>query len=111
MTVSKDILQKANDLSAKLAGTSMSRGHARLYSQQTRIRSGQSGLTSWKNSETIDRLSEAEMLIEIGFIKREAGDDSWRSDFRRAAELFEWLSVLLIKNDCVFRRFRPLIPV
>ena len=99
MNTPQDIIDKSNKISDELAGVRMSRGHARLYSHQTRLRSGQAGLSSWGDNETEDRLSEAELLIEVGFIKRENEEPSWRKDFRRAGELFEWLSALPSKNE------------
>lgn len=99
MNIRQDIIERSNKISAELAGVNMPRGHARLYSHQTRIRSRQVGLSSWEEKEAKDRLSEAELLIEVGFIRRNNGEPEWRKDLSRAAELFEWLSALPSQNE------------
>lgn len=92
--IPEDIIQRAGELGNKLAGSRLSVEIARLYSQQTRIRAGQLGLRSWRDDEALKRIKDAELLTEGALLKRAAGgENSWVNDFRRAAEIYEWLSV------------------
>lgn len=71
-----------------IAGASLSRGIARLYSQQTRIRAGASGLSTWTTKELVARLNEGEKLLVAGMA---IADNSENLRYlRRAGEIFEW---------------------
>jgi len=65
---------------------------AKLYSHCTRLRSGQPGLPTWQRGEFEARLNDAVRLIELGFLKRAAGEEDWRRSVVRGAEVLEWLS-------------------
>src|SRR5690348_11020098 len=94
MTISKsEIEQLAQELRKSLAGTNLPRPLAKLYSQYTRLRSGQSGLQSWQAEETTDRLNDAMRLLEAAFVERDTGTDSWRESAQRAGAILEWLSL------------------
>lgn len=100
MTLSKsEIEQLAQDLRKNLAGTNLPRPLAKLYSQYTRLRTGQSGLQSWQEEETIDRLNDAMRLLEAAFVERDAGTDSWRESAQRAGTILEWLSHPQLNTD------------
>jgi hypothetical protein len=84
--------QLAAEISDRLAGIQLRREEARLYSQHSRLRNRQPGLSSWSPNEASDRLSEAISLIHAGTALRENNDERWRSCFVRCGELLEWLS-------------------
>ncbi|WP_437186532.1 DEAD/DEAH box helicase [Planctomicrobium sp. SH668] len=65
---------------------------ARLYSHQSRIRSGQPGLPSWKEAEATDRLQDAAQMIHAGLFLRREEQPEWSACIRRAGEILEWLS-------------------
>jgi superfamily II DNA/RNA helicase len=88
---SKEVIALATELQNSLAGSRLTPAIAKLYSQHTRLREGQKGLTGWRKDEADERLNDAIRLIEAAFIKREAGDASWRNGMLRAGELLEWL--------------------
>src|SRR6266536_727128 len=93
MTLSTDdIVKLARDLRENFAGSNLPRPLAKLYSQYTRLRAGQSGLPSWQGEETTDRLNDAVGLLEAAFIEKEVENISWRDSARRAGALLEWLS-------------------
>jgi superfamily II DNA/RNA helicase len=71
-----------------MAGPSLTRGIARLYSQHTRLRAGTSGLLSWTSDELLARLGEGEKLLVAGMAATDSLD--YRRYLRRAGEIFEW---------------------
>lgn len=74
------------------AGSNLPPLFAKLYSQHTRLREQQPGLTGWRREEASERLKDAVRLIEGAFIERDAGGEQWRDGCRRAGELLEWLT-------------------
>lgn len=82
----------ANDLTERLAGPNLTRSFARLYSQHTLLKSGKTGLRIWDSAEAQERLNDAVRLIQAGLIEKEEQVLGWERAFRRAAEIFEWLS-------------------
>lgn len=64
---------------------------ARLYSQYTRLRTGQGPLPTWTAEEARERLNEALGLMSASFI-HSSTTDLTDSGLRRAAEILEWLS-------------------
>lgn len=91
-TPASEIVKIAKELRDNFAGTSLPRPLAKLYSQHTRLRAGQVGLSSWQGEEFADRLNDALRLLEAAFIERKTGNTSWRDSARRAGALLEWLS-------------------
>lgn len=89
---SKDVLGLAAQLRETHAGNNLTPAFAKLYSQYTRLKEGQPGLSGWRENEEIVRLNDAIRLLEIAFIERDAGNGMWRQSARRAAEILEWLS-------------------
>ena len=89
---SNEVIALATELQNSLAGSRLTPAIAKLYSQHTRLRAGEDGLTGWRQDEAGERLNDAMRLIEAAFIQREAGDTNWRNGMLRAGELFEWLS-------------------
>lgn len=79
-------------LGEELAGTTLTRGIARLYSQHTKLQAGKDGLPSWKKEELYQRIGEAERLIVAAL----SLNDNERSNryFRRAAEILEWTATI-----------------
>ena len=84
---SLDLIQRFGE---RVAGPSLSRGIARLYSHHTRLRAGTAGLSSWTNDEFLARLSEAEKLLVAGIALADSSEH--RRYLRRAGEIFEWLA-------------------
>lgn len=82
----------AEKLIKELAGSSLPPSFAKLYSQHTRLRTGQPGLTGWREDEASSRLSDATRLLGAAISARKAGDKNWTDGMRRAGELLEWLS-------------------
>jgi len=89
---SRETLDLAGKLRESLAGTTLPKSFAKLYSQHTRLGAGQSGLTNWLETETAKCLDDALRLLEAAFTEREGGNDNWRESVRRAGEILEWLS-------------------
>ncbi|WP_414619103.1 DEAD/DEAH box helicase [Calothrix sp. CCY 0018] len=89
---SQEVIALATEVQNNLAGSRLTPAIAKLYSQHTRLREGQKGLTGWRKDEADERLNDAIRLIEAAFIKQEAGDASWCNGMLRAGELLEWLS-------------------
>lgn len=89
---STETLSLAALLRENLAGSNLPPQIAKLYSQYTKLREGQKGLTRWGQEETTDRLTDAVRLLEAAFIERESGGSEWTNSVRRAGELLEWLS-------------------
>ncbi|MGV0105069.1 Helicase ATP-binding domain-containing protein [Nostoc sp. DSM 114160] len=89
---SNEVIALATELQNSLAGSKLTPAIAKLYSQHTRLRAGEKGLTGWREDEAGERLNDAMRLIEAAFIQRETGDTNWRNRMLRAGELFEWLS-------------------
>lgn len=89
---SQETLNLARILISSQAGGDLPPNFARLYSQHTRLRERQRGLSSWHSGESQERLNDAVRLIGASFIEREAGVEEWHNGLRRAAELLEWLS-------------------
>lgn len=89
---SQDIAMLARKLNDELAAGSLPPAFAKLYSQHTRLRTGQPSLSVWGQYEAADRLDDAMRLIEAAFICQETGSGDWQSAMCRAGELMEWLS-------------------
>lgn len=85
-------LALARELHAILAGSNLLPEFARLYSQYTRLRADQPGLSIWQDTEFYSRLDEAIRLIDAALTERAAQEGDWSAAMRRAAELLEWLS-------------------
>jgi hypothetical protein len=96
---SQETLNLARVLISSQAGGDLPPNFARLYSQHTRLRERQRGLSSWHGGESQERLNDAVRLIEASFIEREGEVEEWRNGLRRAAELLEWLSHPEFKLD------------
>lgn len=96
---SSETLDLAGKLRENLAGATISKSLARLYSEHTLLGAGGSGLVSWSSTETTDRLDDALRLLEAAFAEREGGNDKWRESARRAGEILEWLSHSQLNKD------------
>jgi len=86
--MAEDNLALIQAFGERMAGPSLTRGIARLYSQHTRLRAGTSGLLSWTNDELLARLGEGEKLLVAGMAAVDSLD--YRRYLRRAGEIFEW---------------------
>jgi len=98
-TLSATLLETIQELGEDLAGSVLNYTTARLYSQHTKLREGVTGLPSWKPSETIKRLRDAEKLLEAGLLLLDSSPDQAKQYLRRAAELFEWIDSLPDKPE------------
>lgn len=87
--IPEDIINETMKIGGRLAGSQLSVDLARLYSQKTRIRTGQKGLRTWHADEAFQRLQDAETLIEIAFLHRKQDLKTWRMYWQRAAEILE----------------------
>src|SRR5437870_4759636 len=76
----------------ELAGPLLTPAVARLYSQFKRVSASQPSLQTWNEREAESRLNDAFRLFDAGFALRSIGDERHTLAFRRAAEIFEWLS-------------------
>lgn len=86
--MAEDSLDMIQEFGERVAGPTLSRGIARLYSQHTRLRAGTSGLSSWTTKELLTRLGEGEKLLVAGMAAADSLDH--RRYLRRAGEIFEW---------------------
>ncbi len=102
---SRETLNLAGELRESLAGTTIPKTIAKLYSQHTRLGAGQSGLVNWLETETAECLDYALRLLEAAFAEREGGNESWRESVRRAGEILEWLSHPQLNADGIPTRF------
>jgi len=100
MLQEKETVDLAGVLIEQLA-RGLNRDFARLYSQHTRLRSGEAGLSSWSKEESTHRLEDAVRLLEAAFIRRKAGEDDWKDGARRCGELLEWLSHSILNPESV----------
>jgi DEAD/DEAH box helicase len=91
MSPAADIIAMADDCRHHFAAPSLSPAAAKLYSQHTRLRFQQPGLTSWSTAEASQRFADAVRLLEAGFVLRSARQGTFRQCLRRSAELMEWL--------------------
>jgi replicative superfamily II helicase len=96
---SEKTLNLAKKLKKELASPSLSPSFAKLYSQHTRLREGQLGLSGWQKDEAAHRLNDAMRLIEVAFIEKESNIENWQEGMRRAGELLEWLSHPQLNSD------------
>ncbi len=96
---SRETLELAGKLRDNLAGATISKSLARLISEHTLLGAGGSGLVSWSDTETTDRLDDALRLLEAAFAEREGGNDNWRESIRRVGEILEWLSHSQLNKD------------
>jgi len=94
-----ELIALAREVQQDLADSGLPPTFARLYSQYTRLKAGQPGLTSWRDNEFDNLLNETLRLVEAGFIQKEANDPNWRSGMRRVGELLEWLSLPDLNRD------------
>lgn len=88
---SPEIITLALLLQERLAGMGLTPSLAKLYSQHTRLVTGQEGLIAWRSDEAQERLDEALQLIDAALIQCEDKSDSWREGMKRAGEILEWL--------------------
>src|SRR5260221_1029529 len=102
---SRETLNLAGKLRESLAGATIPKTLAKLYSQHTLLGAGQSGLVNWLETETSECLNDALRLLEAAFAEREGGNDSWRESVRRAGEILEWLSHPKLNADGLPTRF------
>jgi hypothetical protein len=86
--MAEDNLHLIQEFGERMAGPSLSRGIARLYSQHTRLRAGARGLLTWNTDELLARLYEGEKLLVAGMAT--ADELGSRRYLRRAGEIFEW---------------------
>lgn len=84
-------LSLAKEFAQQHAGKRLTPHFAKLYSQHTRLRTGQEGLSLWRPGESEERLADAVQLVEVSAALRESGDAEWREPLRRAGEILEWL--------------------
>lgn len=95
---SETVLTMAGTIRSNLAGSALSPLQAKLYSQRVRRDMGADGLTSFSPAETIARLDEACLLLEVGWLERSADDGrAWTQGVKRAAEVLEWISHAALK--------------
>ncbi len=86
-------IQIATELRSRLAGTALTPGQAKLYSQRIRRDMGQAGLASFSPNDVFSYLEEAMFLVECALIERGADPSGkWRDGVKRAGEILEWLS-------------------
>ena len=102
---SRETLDLASKLRESLAGTTIPKTLAKLYSQHTRLGAGQAGLVNWAETEATECLEDALRLLEAAFAEREGGNDSWHESVRRAGEILEWLSHPQLNADGLPIRF------
>jgi hypothetical protein len=102
---SKETLNIASRLRENLAGTTIPKNLAKLYSQHTLLGAGGQGLFHWAETETTHCLDDALRLLEAAFAEREGGNDNWRESVRRAGEILEWLSHPQLNPDRLPTRF------
>lgn len=102
---SSETLQLARGIRQRLAGSNLPRSLARLYSHSTLLLARQTGLPSWQQNETSERLHDAMLLLEAATVERAVEGDlwqdanTWRESMRRAAEILEWLSPAALNPD------------
>lgn len=75
----------------RLAAPGLTYPLARLYAQHVRLSAGRPSLPSWRPEESDQRLSDVIELVDIAADARRTGDE-WRTTYRRAGEIFEWLA-------------------
>lgn len=81
----------AQQLVDSLLGDRLPVDIARLYSQSTRIRNGQTGLQYWTEETTSGHLKNAVALIELGLAERGRTGTAWQTYLLRAAEILEFM--------------------
>ena len=86
--MAENSLEMIQEFGEHTAGSALSRGIARLYSQHTRLRAGATGLSTWTTKELATRLNEGEKLLVAGMAI--ADNSEYRRYLRRAGEIFEW---------------------
>jgi hypothetical protein len=101
----KETLDLAVKLREKLAGTTIPKSFAKLYSQHTLLGGRGTGLVSWSETETLDCLDDAMRLLEAAFTERDGGNDNWHESVRRAGEILEWLSHSQLNDDDLPTRY------
>lgn len=90
---SEAVLEIAARVRTDLAGLALSPVQAKLYSQRVRRDMGANGLPSFSPAELSARLDEACLLLETGWLEREADEGRvWTAAIKRAAEVLEWIS-------------------
>ena len=83
----------ARDTRHRLADSALTERQAKLYSQRLRLDMGREGLVSFTPGDVEVYLDEAMLLLQCGFLERNADPTSeWRDSVKRAAEILEWLS-------------------
>ena len=87
-----ETVELAAHLRTSFAGDNLTPLVAKLYSQYTRLKEGQPGLTGWGDDEARLSLNDAIRLLEAAFIERDSGNEEWYRSARRAGEVLEWLS-------------------
>jgi len=94
-----ETLYLAGKFREDLAGATIPKSLAKLYSEHTLLRAHERGLTNWSSEETAECLDNALRLLEVGFTEREAGQENWCESVRRAGEILEWLSHEYLNED------------
>ena len=91
-------IEIAREVRLTLAGSALTEGQAKLYSQRLRRDMGREGLASFAPSDVDIYLDEAILLLRCGLLERSADPTSgWRDGVKRAAEILEWLSQSSLK--------------
>ncbi len=101
----RETLDLAGKLRERLAGATIPKTFAKLYSQHTLLGGRGTGLVNWSETETSDCLDDAMRLLEAAFTEREGGNDNWRESVRRAGEILEWLSHSQLNEDGLPTRY------
>lgn len=95
---SEAVLAIAVSIREALAGSALTPLQAKLYSQRVRREMGTAGLSSFSRAELRERLDEACLLLEAGWLERAADDGrAWTQAVKRAAEVLEWISHTSLK--------------
>jgi hypothetical protein len=92
-------VELASALRSHWAGRELPPAFAKLYSQFTLLSADQLGLLHWREDEAYERMNDALRILEAGWIEKEEGLSTWHDSFRRAAELFEWISAPKLRPE------------
>lgn len=88
----EEAVQSAREVRETFAGGPLPAPIARLYSQHTRLSTGQPSLSHWTLRDSFQRVNDAVRLIEAALVERDAGDAAWTRGMLRGAEILEWLA-------------------
>lgn len=88
----------ARTVRQNLAGSALTGGQAKLYSQRLRRDMGRPGLASFREGDVDSYIDEAMLLLECALLERgELPESDWRGGVKRAGEILEWLSQANLK--------------